>query len=211
MKELTAKIYNQTGQEVGVEKLPAVLFGVKIKSEVVQLEVVAQQANARVAIADTKGRGEVRGGGRKPWKQKGTGRARHGSIRSPLWVGGGITFGPTSERNFDRRINKKVRKKALAMVLSDKVANDKLLLLDSVDLAEAKTKMLHQLLIKLPSKGKKTMIVTDAGFEKMIRAAKNLARSRTISVKSLNVVDVLDNDFIILPKQLLASMIKIYS
>src|SRR3989344_5330800 len=161
MAEIIAKIYNMSGQEIGEQVLPAIIFGVKVKPELVQQVVVAQQANARAAIAHTKGRGEVRGGGRKPWKQKGTGRARHGSIRSPLWVGGGVTFGPTNQRNFTLGLNKKMKKKALAMVLSDKAAHERLILINTLAVPEGKTKNLQKGLTALPSKGRKVLIVTD--------------------------------------------------
>ena len=109
MADLKLKIYNFEGKEVGTETLDPKLFGVEINPVMVQQMVVAQQKNARAPIAHTKGRAEVRGGGKKPWRQKGTGRARHGSSRSPIWSGGGITFGPTSKRNFSVKINKKVK------------------------------------------------------------------------------------------------------
>src|SRR3990167_5612152 len=137
---MKATVYNQEGKEVGAMELPARLFGVELNPDLVHQVMVAQLANARQILAHTKTRGEVRGGGRKPWKQKHTGRARHGSIRSPIWVGGGIVFGPRKDRNYHQKINKKVAKKALLMALSDKVANDKLVLLDSFKLDQIKTK-----------------------------------------------------------------------
>ncbi|MFH0874250.1 MAG: 50S ribosomal protein L4 [Candidatus Komeilibacteria bacterium] len=211
MADITAKIYNLSGKEVGEQILPAVIFGVKVKPELVQQAVVAQQANSRSAIAHTKGRGEVRGGGRKPWKQKGTGRARHGSIRSPLWVGGGVTFGPTNKRNFSLALNKKMKKKALAMVLTDKAAHERLVLIDTLEVPEGKTKNLKTGLSALPSKGKKVLIVTDATHDKVIRAARNLPRVETIAVNSLNVVDLLKNEWLLLPQVLLDRLVILYS
>ncbi len=211
MADIKAKIYNLTGKEVGEQTLPTTIFGVKVKPELVQQAVVAQQANSRSAIAHTKGRGEVRGGGRKPWKQKGTGRARHGSTRSPIWIGGGVTFGPTNQRNFALDINKKMKKKALAMVLSDKVAHDRIIFIDTLEIPEGKTKNLKQGLATLPSKTKKVLVVTDAAHDKVIRAARNLDRVQTIAVNSLNVVDLLRYEWLIVPQTLVDRMASIYS
>ncbi|KAA0205979.1 50S ribosomal protein L4 [Candidatus Uhrbacteria bacterium] len=124
-------IYSQDGKSVGEMSLPEAYFGVKAKPKLVHEVLVAQQANRRKAVAHTKNRGEVSGGGKKPWKQKGTGRARQGSIRSPQWVGGGIVFGPRAERNFSVKVNRKAKQKALFMALSDKVANKSLLVIES--------------------------------------------------------------------------------
>src|SRR3989304_3678493 len=107
------KLYNQSGEVIGDFDLPERIFGVAVNADLVKRAVDTQMSNARQVIAHTKGRGEVRGGGRKPWKQKGTGRARHASIRSPIWKGGGVTFGPTKERNFKKKIRKKMARRAL--------------------------------------------------------------------------------------------------
>lgn len=138
MPKLT--VYNQEGAVTGSQELSDKVFGVGVKNEVVHQVAVAMMGNKRQVLAHTKGRGEVRGGGRKPWRQKGTGRARHGSIRSPLWVGGGVTFGPTKERNFSKKINTKMRRKAITMCLSDRVKDGKLVLLDGLSLKDGKTK-----------------------------------------------------------------------
>ena len=151
----TVKVYNQQGEVVGATELNPAIFAVALKPELIQQAVVAQQANTRRPIAKTKDRSEVRGGGRKPWRQKGTGRARHGSIRSPLWRGGGVTFGPTNQRNFALKINKKAKRKALAMVLTDKARQEKIILLDQLVLAETKTKKLFEILQNLKLRSKK--------------------------------------------------------
>jgi len=142
-------LYNQEGKEIGKAELTSEIFDVKLNSNLVHQAVVAQTANKRQVLAHTKDRSEVRGGGKKPWRQKGTGRARHGSIRSPLWRGGGITFGPTNERNFSLKINKKAKRKALLMCLSDKAKNERIILVDNLELAEAKTKKFFQILLNL--------------------------------------------------------------
>ena len=203
MADIKVKIYDWQGKETGSEVLDPKLFGVKVNPELIHELVVAQQKNSRQAIAHTKGRAEVRGGGKKPWRQKGTGRARHGSIRSPLWVGGGITFGPTSKRNFSIRINKKVKAQGLAMVLSDKVANDKLVLVESYNMPEPKTKMLKTTLDKLPSKDKSVLIVTKSAQDNIIKAANNLVDVNTIYFGSLNLVDLLKNEYLVINKELL--------
>lgn len=211
MADIKVKLYNWQGKASGEEVLDAGLFGLEVKPEVVHQVVVAQQKNSREVLAHTKGRSEVRGGGKKPWRQKGTGQARHGSIRSPLWVGGGITFGPTSKRNYTVKVNKKLKKQALAMVLSDKVANDKLVLLESYDMPEHKTKMLKTSLDKLPSKAKKTLIVSKTANDNIVTAAKNLPRVSTINFASLNVVDILNNEYLLVNKDLLNKIKEHYS
>ena len=122
-------VYAQTGEQTGELVLNQSLFGITPKESVVHQVAVAYLANRRTVIADTKDKGEIRGGGRKPWRQKGTGRARHGSIRSPLWRGGGVIFGPTTERNYSQKVNKKMKRKALLMCLTDKVENQELTVL----------------------------------------------------------------------------------
>lgn len=146
---LKIAVYNQKGEQIGDQKLNEAIFGIKINPAVVHQAVIAQLANVRKVLAHTKTRGEVRGGGKKPWRQKGTGRARHGSIRSPIWIGGGVTFGPRKERNYKLKINKKVKQKSIFMALSDKVANSKFILLDVLELPAAKTKEMAKLIVVL--------------------------------------------------------------
>ncbi len=142
-------VYNLQAEKVREAELNPAVFGVKVKESVVHQVAMAQMANSRVAIAHTKTKGEVRGGGIKPWRQKGTGRARHGSIRSPLWKGGGVTFGPRKDRNFSQKVNKKMKTKALFMCLSDKVNNNLMVLVDKLDLAEGKTKKMVEVMKNL--------------------------------------------------------------
>lgn len=205
------KVYNSVGQTIGEEKAEAKIFGVKPKAVVIQQAVVAQQANSRTAIAHTKTKGEVRGGGIKPWKQKGTGRARVGSIRSPLWKGGGVIFGPRNNRNFSLKINKKVKNKALKMILTDKLANDKIILLDKLELKEAKTKNLKNILKKLPCGEKRIMLSMADKQENILRAGKNLKNLAFCAANSLNVVDLLKYDFLIIDKEALKKIIVTYS
>src|SRR3989339_1534849 len=192
-------LYNLAGKITGQQELADEVFNVKIKPEVVHEVYIAQMANQREAWADTKGKGEGRGGGKKPWKQKGTGRARHGSIRSPLWKGGGVTFGPTKERNFKKDINVKTKKKALRMVLADKVKHQKLILIDNFNLPAAKTQLLKQALDKLPAKGKSSLVTLDKKNANLVMAAKNLPKVSTLPAISLNVVDLLKHEYLLMP------------
>lgn len=187
------------GEVVGEEKLDSALFEVETKEGLVHQAMVAQMANRRQVLAHTKNRGEVRGGGIKPWKQKGTGRARQGSIRSPLWVGGGVVFGPRNDRNFHQKINKKMKRKALLMCLSDRARDERIILLDKLELENFKTKKFLEILNKLPNKGKKTLIILADNDKKIIKSAANLSYLKTIESVNLNVMDVLNNEYLMLP------------
>lgn len=200
MANIEAKIYDQDGKEIGMMPLPSNIFGVAVRESVIHDVVVAQQLNARAGTANTKTRGEVRGGGRKPWKQKGTGRARHGSSRSPIWIGGGITFGPRKERNYTVKINHKARQKALKMVLSDKVSEERIVIVDSLEHI-AKTKALKQLLTKLPWGDKRLIVSLDSHMDNTMKAARNLKNISLIAPDSLNVVDALKVDAIVMSKK----------
>jgi large subunit ribosomal protein L4 len=205
------KIYNQLGEEAGEMQLDASLFDVKVSPALVHEAVIAQSANAREAIAHTKTRGEVRGGGRKPWKQKGTGRARHGSRRSPIWIGGGITFGPRSIRNFAKKMNRKARRKALAMVLSDKVNHEKMIALEGLTLTESKTKALSSILTKLPTSEKKTLLVTVPENKVVAKSAQNLQGVQTIPANALNVIDLLSYEYVVATKPAIELITKLYN
>ncbi|MBC8465370.1 MAG: 50S ribosomal protein L4 [Parcubacteria group bacterium] len=131
-------VYNEQGKETGKVALPEAVFGLPKNDDLVHQVVVSMQSNARTNVAHVKDRSEVRGGGKKPWKQKGTGRARHGSRRSPIWIGGGVTHGPRNEKNFDKKINRKMARKALHTVLSGKVKDAEVLFVDSFSTEEPK-------------------------------------------------------------------------
>ncbi len=163
---MKTKVYNIKGEEVRDIEIPEEIFGVKFNDDVVHQVITSMMSNQRQIIAHTKGRSEVAGGGKKPWKQKGTGRARHGSIRSPIWRGGGITFGPTNERNFSKKINKKTKKAVLFQILSAKFKDGEILFLDSFSLDEPKTKEAKNILENI-SKIK--------GFENILTKKKNSA------------------------------------
>ncbi len=137
---MNTTIYSKTGTKAGTIELPTNVFGVAWNADLVHEVVTGMQANARAGTAHTKDRSEVRGGGKKPWRQKGTGRARHGSRRSPIWAGGGVAHGPRTEKDYSVKLNKKVRAKALAAVLSKKLEDAEVILVDDLQLTEAKTK-----------------------------------------------------------------------
>jgi len=196
-------IYNQKGEEVGKADLPAEVFELEINQDLVHQAVVAQMANSRKVVAHTKDRSEKRGGGRKPWRQKGTGRARHGSIRSPIWRGGGVTFGPTKERNFSKKINKKMKRKALFMALTSKAKDKELVLIDNLELTEGKTKKMTQVLESLSKKIKKefnkgTLIVLPEKDEKISRASRNIPKIKVIRADNLNVLSVLSHQYLMI-------------
>lgn len=194
------KVYNQEGKAIGEEELKPEIFSVSVVPGLIQQAVEVQLANQRKILAQTKTRGEVRGGGRKPWRQKGTGRARHGSIRSPIWVGGGVTFGPRTERNFKKKINKKAKRKALFMALSDKVNNEHLLILENLELPEIKTKKLTEILKNLPTNQKNLLLAINPEDKNIFQAGRNLPKIKILAANSLNVYDVLKYQYLILTK-----------
>ena len=198
--------YNQKGEKVGTALLPKEIFEVPINPDLIHQVVVSQMANRRQRIAHAKDRGEVRGGGRKPWAQKGTGRARVGSIRSPLWRGGGVTFGPRKEKVVKKKIPKKMKRKALFMALSGKAKNNFLILLDKLQIEKAKTRLVAEVLQKLPCKDQSTLIALGTDDKKIITGARNLPRVETIGAKDLNALDVLSFKYLIVPKSIIKAI-----
>jgi len=163
---MKADIYNQKGEKAGIVELSKAIFDLPWNEDLVHQVIVSMQANKRTPVAHAKGRGDVRGGGKKPWRQKGTGRARHGSIRSPIWRGGGVTHGPTNEKDYSKKINDKMKKKAFFTVLSQKFRDNEILFLDKIILTRPKTKEAMDI-IKSISKIK--------GFDKLFTKRKNRA------------------------------------
>ncbi len=184
------KQYNQTGTETGSIELNPKFFGVKVNPAFVHEVLVAQQANARHPIANVKSRGDVQGGGKKPWKQKGTGRARQGSIRSPQWVGGGQAFGPKSDKNFSVKVNRKAKQKALFMALSDKVTNNNMFALEGFKPEAVKTKFAVNLFKALPVHRKALAVVSKSNPD-LLRMVRNLQNIKLVTVNSMNLEDVL--------------------
>ncbi len=201
-------LYNQSGEVVGKVDLPDEIFGLKINPDLMYQVITAQTANARQVLAHAKDRSEVSGGGKKPWRQKGTGRARHGSSRSPLWRHGGVTFGPSKNRNFSKGINKKMKRKALFMALSSKVTDEQIMVLDAVKLDQQKTKKAAQVLNTLAAKlknykaGKKNkdsllMVVAQKDLN-TDRSTRNLDFVKLTNAKDLNIFDVLSHKFLLM-------------
>ncbi len=202
-----SKLYSLAGKEVGTVDLPQEIFGLTFNSDLVHQVVTSMMSNARAGTADTKGRGEVRGGGRKPWKQKGTGRARHGSSRSPIWKGGGVTHGPLAEKNYKKKINKKMRAKALFMVLSQKHKEGHILFVDSLDFKTAKTKDAAKAFKtlsgikgfeRLAGKKQTALVALPAKNDSTLRAIKNLPQLATTYVKDINPVELLSSKYLVM-------------
>ncbi len=197
------KVYNQEGKEVSELELNEAIFGLPWNADLVHQAVRVAFANQRQILASTKGRSEVRGGGRKPWRQKGTGRARHGSIRSPLWKGGGVTFGPTKERNFKLKINKKMARKAFLTALSTKVKDSELLVLNDLKLSAPKTKEMAKIMKNFPQVKTGLLVLLDRRIrrvggeggadknENIKRAGRNLPNLGIINIDNLNILDIL--------------------
>jgi len=198
---MIVKVYNQKGEEVGEARLPKEIFEVKMNPDLVHQVVLSQTANQRQVTAKTKDRSEVRGGGRKPWRQKGTGRARAGSIRSPIWRGGGVTFGPTTEKVFKKKVPKKMRRKALLMVLSAKAKENLLLVLNKLEIEKPKTKLMTGILNKLFLKKGSGLIVLPQMDKNIIKATRNLPKAKTIQAKDLSVLNLLSYKYVILPRE----------
>lgn len=205
---MDAKIYNQKGTEAGSIALPEKVFSAKWRADLVHQVVEGMKSNKRAGTADTKDRGEVRGGGKKPWKQKGTGRARHGSTRSPIWVGGGVTHGPLSDKNYKRKVSKKMRAQALFSVLSKKLKDKEIIFVDSLTMSDIKTKRAVDVMknlakasgMKTLASSKKPRVLTalferDAKTEKSFR---NIPALELVFLKNLNPMDVLNYKYLLI-------------
>ncbi len=205
---LNVKIYNQAGRETGELELSRKVFGVRWKPQLVHEVVEAQRSSRRRQVAKVKDRAEVRGGGRKPWRQKGTGRARHGSIRSPLWVGGGVTHGPTAERTYEKKVNKKARRQAFLSALSRKLTEGEILFLDRLELPEGKTKNGAEIMRNLSKVGgfenlnlKKTLVLLPRAERNSIKALRNLENVEVAEARNSNLSGLLSHKFILLPQE----------
>ncbi len=188
---MNTKLYNQTGEVIGDVELDAKVFGIKPNAGLIEQAIITHLANRRVAIAHTKTKGEVRGGGKKPWKQKGTGRARHGSIRSPQWKGGGVIFGPRKNRNFELKMNISAKRKALLMSLSDKAEGAAITVVDDMIMAAPKTKDFATMLKKL-SVTKKALVIVPTTSMSLIKSGRNVPGVTFIRADSLNTYDVVN-------------------
>jgi len=203
-------VYNQEGKVVGDATLPKDIFDVKLNTDLVHQVAVSMMSNKRQSLAHTKNRGEVRGGGKKPWRQKGTGRARHGSIRSPLWKGGGVTFGPRNEKVFERDIPKKMRRKALLMVLSEKARGSQLLVLDKLEFEKVKTKEMAMILSKLPCKEQSTLVILPDYDKNLFLATRNIKKTGVGEARNLNVLELLNYKYLLMPKETIKTIGKTF-
>lgn len=197
-------VYDITGKQTGEEiELMDYVFGVEFNEAVVHQAVVMQQANERQGTHATKTRGMVRGGGRKPWKQKGTGRARAGSVRSPLWVGGGTVFGP-APRSYAKDMPRKARRLAIRCALSAKVAEGALVVVDNLTFDAPKTKDAVAMLTGFEAADKKALIITDGENENVEKSSRNIEKVKALSNDCLNVYDILNAEKVLLAKDAVA-------
>ncbi len=202
-------VLNTQGQQVGEVELNDAIFGVEIKEHLVHAAVVAHLANRRQGTQSAKTRAEVRGGGRKPWKQKGTGRARQGSIRSPQWTGGGVVFAP-KPRDYSIKLNTKERKMALKCALTSRVNEQKIIVLDELVLNEIKTKAMVNVFNSLDLK--KALLVTEGESSKNIMlSSNNIQGIKTAAVNNINVYDILKYDTFVVTKEALAKIEEVYA
>ena len=201
-------VYNMEGNEVGTMELNDAVFGVEVNEHLVHLAVVRQLANNRQGTQKAKTRSEVSGGGRKPWRQKGTGHARQGSIRAPQWTGGGVVFAPVP-RDYEVKMNKKERRAALKSALTSKVQDNKLVVVDSLTLAEAKTKEMQKVLTNL--KAVKPLVVLAADDKNVYLSARNIEDVQTATVNTINVYDVMRHQTVVVTKDAVASIEEVYA
>jgi len=203
-------MYNTAGQQTGEIELKDSIFGVEVNEAVLHQAVVLQLANQRLGTHKTKTRAEVRGGGRKPWKQKGTGRARSGSIRSPLWVGGGTVFGP-QPRSYKKTLPRKVRRLALKSALSSKVEGGNLIVLEGLQMAAPKTKEMATVLKNLNFADMKTLIVAGEEDINVVKSTDNIPGVKTVTTTGLNVYDILHYNKLILLKDVVGSVEEVWA
>lgn len=205
---MEASVYSASGKSAGKVKLPENIFGLSWNADLVHQVATSMASSARTPVAHTKTRGEVRGGGKKPWRQKGTGRARHGSTRSPIWVGGGVAHGPRNEKNFERKVSKKMKAKALYTILSAKLRDGEILFVDTLGLKEPKTKeamgILKNLSLvdgfeKLKTKRKNAALIAlpskSVAVEKSMR---NIGSVETTEVRNLNPLSLLTYKYLVI-------------
>jgi large subunit ribosomal protein L4 len=214
------QVYNQKGEQAGDITVAKTVFDLPWNADLVHQVVVSMQSNQRDAIAHSKGRGDVRGGGKKPWRQKGTGRARHGSTRSPIWIGGGVTHGPSKDKNYSKKINKKMKAKAFLIALSQKFRDGEILFVDSVGIAQPKTKDAVAVLKNLSkisgfknlaTKRKNKAILGLVGKDvDVVKSFRNIPGMQISETRNLNVLDILTYKYLIIadPKESLKNWTK---
>ena len=201
-------VYNMKGEEVGSLELNDAVFGAKINEHLVHMSVVQYLANKRQGTQKAKTRSEVRGGGRKPWRQKGTGHARQGSIRAPQWKGGGVVFAPTP-RDYSFKLNKKEKRAALKSVLTSKVNDSKFIVLDELKLDEIKTQKFQEVLDNL--KVSKALVIINDNDQNIVMSARNIPKIKTALTNTINVYDILKYDTIVVTKDAVATIEEVYA
>lgn len=209
------KVYNQNGEETGKTLLPKGIFDIEINTDLLWQVVRSQTANQRQGSAHTKTKGEVSGGGKKPWRQKGTGRSRHSSIRSPIWRGGGTVFGPRNDKIWKQKINKKMARKSLLMALSSKAKEENIVVLEDLKLNEVKTREVAKIIANLRTKivnfkKAKTLVVLSNFDKDLIRAAKNIVDLKTIEARNLNTLEILSFKYLLMTKDTILTLKKMF-
>jgi len=201
-------VYNMEGKEVGTMELNDAVFGVEVNEHLVHMAVVSQLANKRQGTQKAKTRSEVSGGGRKPWRQKGTGHARQGSTRAPQWTGGGVVFAPTP-REYSFKMNKKERRLALKSVLTSRVQENKLIVLDELKFDEIKTKNMKAVLDNLNVT--KALVVLNDNDKNVVLSARNIANVATAQTSTINVYDILKYNTVVVTKAAVATIEEVYA
>ena len=201
-------VYNMEGKQIDTIELNDAVFGVEVNEHLVHMAVVQQLANNRQGTQKAKTRSEVSGGGRKPWRQKGTGHARQGSTRAPQWTGGGVVFAPVP-RDYEVKMNKKERRAALKSALTSKVQDNKLVVVDSLALAEVKTKEMQKVLTNL--KAEKALVITADNDQNVILSARNIADVETATPATINTYDVMKHNTVVVTKDAVASIEEVYA
>ena len=204
----SVSVYNMEGKEVGTMELNDAVFGVEINEHLVHLAAVGQLANKRQGTQKAKTRSEVSGGGRKPWRQKGTGHARQGSTRAPQWTGGGVVFAPVP-RDYSFKMNKKEKRAALKSVLTAKVQENKVVILDELKFDEIKTKAMVNVLNNV--KAEKAIVVLKENDEKVVLSARNIADVQTSLVNTINVYDILKHNTLVMTKEAVQAIEEVYA
>ena len=204
----SVSVYNMEGKEVGTIELNDAVFGVKVNEHLVHMAVVQQLANKRQGTQKAKTRSEVSGGGRKPWRQKGTGHARQGSIRAPQWTGGGVVFAPTP-RSYSFKMNKKEKRAALKSALTSRVQDNKLIVVEDLKLDEVKTKKFAEVLKNL--KVQKALVVLNEKDDNVVMSARNIPAVKTALTNTINVYDILKYDTVVVTKAAVATIEEVYA
>ena len=205
-------IYNQKGEESKKIELSDNIFNKKINNNLVHQVYTSLLSNRRKPLAFSKDRSEVRGGGKKPWKQKGTGRARHGSNRSPIWSGGGVTFGPRAkERNFKKKVNKKVRQDAIRMVLSEKFRDGEIRIIENIDFKEQKTSQMDKFfksLLKIEKKFPTVLFLINSKNIELQKSTKNLSYVKIMNAENIDLIEILNNKYLVILEDVLSTLEK---